>query len=139
MNLILTSPSNLSIKDSKIMAHLSHCLSAFKLVGAPPKGESASQPEENPFYAFNLTDDDYDMDELAINTSEPTRKKKKAKVDFVLDPNKASTSATDNNEPPKAKVFKNPPKLELPEIVQKSGPYSVVKDLMETPAHITFG
>ncbi|KAG9291802.1 hypothetical protein G9A89_012087 [Geosiphon pyriformis] len=79
------------------------------------------------------------MDELAINTLEPTRKKKKAKVDFVLDPNKASTSAADNNEPPKAKVFKNPPKLEPPEIVQKSGPYSIVKDLMETPAHITFG
>ncbi|KAG9300927.1 hypothetical protein G9A89_004985 [Geosiphon pyriformis] len=92
-------------------------------------GESASQPEENPFYAFNLTDDNHDMDEL----------KKKAKVDFVLDPNKALTSAADNNESPKAKVFKNPPKLEPPEIVQKSGPYSVVKDLMETPAHITFG
>ncbi|KAG9284508.1 hypothetical protein G9A89_014112 [Geosiphon pyriformis] len=101
--------------------------------------ESASQPEKNPFYAFNLTDDDHDMDELAINTSESTRKKKKAKVDFVLDPNKSSTSNADNNEPPKAKVFKNPPKLEPSEIVQKSGPYSVVKDLMETPAHITFG
>ncbi|KAG9298711.1 hypothetical protein G9A89_012779 [Geosiphon pyriformis] len=91
---------------------------------APPKDESTSQPEENPFYAFNLTDDDHDMDELAINPSESTRKKKKAKVDFVLDPNKASTSTVDNNEPPKAKVFKNPPKLEPPEI---------------TPAHITFG
>ncbi|KAG9283938.1 hypothetical protein G9A89_006776 [Geosiphon pyriformis] len=116
-----------------------HCLSAFKLVGAPPKGESASQPEENPFYAFNLTDNDHDIDELAINPSESTKKKKKAKVDFVLDSNKASTSTVDHNEPPKAKVFKNPPKLEPPEIVQKSGPYSVVKDLMETPAHITFG
>ncbi|KAG9298154.1 hypothetical protein G9A89_000031 [Geosiphon pyriformis] len=82
--------------------------------------ESASQPEENLFYTFNLTDNDHDMNELAINTSEPTRKKKKAK-------------------PPKAKVFKNSPKLEPPEIVQKSGPYSVVKDLIETPAHITFG
>ncbi|KAG9284311.1 hypothetical protein G9A89_007466 [Geosiphon pyriformis] len=30
-------------------------------------------------------------------------------------------------------------KLEPPEIVQKSGPYSIVKDLMKTPAHITFG
>ncbi|KAG9284496.1 hypothetical protein G9A89_014100 [Geosiphon pyriformis] len=29
--------------------------------------------------------------------------------------------------------------LELPKIVQKSGPYSVVKDLLETLAHITFG
>ncbi|KAG9292543.1 hypothetical protein G9A89_006914 [Geosiphon pyriformis] len=102
-------------------------------------GESASQPEENPFYAFNLTDDNHNMDELAINTSEPTRKKKKAKVDFVLDPNKASTSVANNNEPPKAKVFKNLPKLEPPEIVQKSVPYSIVKALMETPAHITFG
>ncbi|KAG9292542.1 hypothetical protein G9A89_006913 [Geosiphon pyriformis] len=100
---------------------------------------STSQPEKNPFFTFNLTDDDYDMDELAINTSESTRKKKKAKVDFILDSNKVSTSTADNNEPPKAKVFKNPPKLEPPEIVQKSGPYSVVKDLMETPAHITFG
>ncbi|KAG9295002.1 hypothetical protein G9A89_017796 [Geosiphon pyriformis] len=102
-------------------------------------GESASQLEENLFYTFNLTDDDHDMDELAINTSEPTRKKKKAKVDFVLDSNKASTSAIDNNEPPKAKVFKNLLKLESPEIIQKSGPYFVVKDLMKTPAHITFG
>ncbi|KAG9296613.1 hypothetical protein G9A89_015205 [Geosiphon pyriformis] len=102
-------------------------------------GKSASQPKENPFFAFNLTDNDHDMDELTINTSESTRKKKKAKVDFVLDPNKASTSTADNNEPPKAKVFKNPPKLEPPEIVQKSESYSVVKDLMETPAHITFG
>ncbi|KAG9302210.1 hypothetical protein G9A89_020644 [Geosiphon pyriformis] len=101
-------------------------------------GESASQPEENPFFTFNLTNDDHDMDELTINTSESTRKKKKAKIDFVLNPNKASTSTADNNEPPKAKVFKNPPKLESPEIVQKSGPYSVVKDLMKTPAHITF-
>ncbi|KAG9297588.1 hypothetical protein G9A89_007663 [Geosiphon pyriformis] len=65
------------------------------------------------------------MDELAINTSESTRKKKKAKVDFVIDPKKASTSTANNNELPKAKVFKNPPKLELIEIVQKSGPYSV--------------
>ncbi|KAG9288441.1 hypothetical protein G9A89_015647 [Geosiphon pyriformis] len=130
-------PSNPLTKDSKIVALL-HCLSAFKLVGTPPKGENISQPEENPFYAFNLTDDDHDIDELAINISKPTRKKKKAKIDFVLDPNKASTSAADNNEPLKAKVFKNPSKLEPPEIVQKSGPYSVVKDLMETPTHITF-
>ncbi|KAG9296593.1 hypothetical protein G9A89_015185 [Geosiphon pyriformis] len=79
------------------------------------------------------------MNELAINPSESTRKKKKAKVDFILDPNKASISTADNNEPSKAKVFKNPPKLEPPEIVQKSGPYSLVKDLMETLAHITFG
>ncbi|KAG9284512.1 hypothetical protein G9A89_014116 [Geosiphon pyriformis] len=116
-----------------------HCLSAFKLIGTPPKGESASQPEKNPFYAFNLIDDDHDMDKLAINTSESTRKKKKAKVDFVIDTNKAFKSSADNNKPPKAKVFKNSPKLKPPEIVQKSGPYSVVKDLMETPAHITFG
>ncbi|KAG9301623.1 hypothetical protein G9A89_016693 [Geosiphon pyriformis] len=79
--------------------------------------ESTSQPEKNPFYAFNLTNDDHNMNKLAINTSELTRKKKKAK----------------------AKVFKNPSKLEPPEIVQKSGPYFVVKDLMETSAHITFG
>ncbi|KAG9298719.1 hypothetical protein G9A89_012787 [Geosiphon pyriformis] len=108
-------------------------------VDVPPKGESASQPEENFFYAFNLTDDDHNMDELAINTSKLTRKKKKAKVDFVLDPNKGSKSTVNNNEPPKTKVFKNPSKLEPPEIVQKSGPYSVVKDLMEMPAQITFG
>ncbi|KAG9290583.1 hypothetical protein G9A89_020953 [Geosiphon pyriformis] len=101
--------------------------------------ESASQPEKNPFYTFNLTDDDHDIDELAINPSESTRKKKKAKVDFLLDPNKTSISTADNNEPPKAKVFKNFPKLKPPEIVQKSGPYSVVKDFMEIPAHITFG
>ncbi|KAG9287887.1 hypothetical protein G9A89_017482 [Geosiphon pyriformis] len=101
--------------------------------------ESASQPKENLFFAFNLTNDNHDMDELAINTSESTRKKKKTKVDFVLDPNKVSTSTANNNKPPKAKVFKNPPKLEPPEIVQKSGPYSVVKDFMKTPAHITFG
>ncbi|KAG9299374.1 hypothetical protein G9A89_014022 [Geosiphon pyriformis] len=79
------------------------------------------------------------MNELAINTSESTRKKKKAKINFVLDPNKTSKSTVDNNEPPKTKVFKNPLKLELPEIVQKSGPYFVVKDLIETSAHIIFG
>ncbi|KAG9302205.1 hypothetical protein G9A89_020639 [Geosiphon pyriformis] len=111
----------------------------LRTTGSTTTIESASQPEKNLFYTFNLTDDDHDIDELAINSSESTGKKKKAKVDFVLDPNKASTSTADNNEPPKAKVFKNPPKLEPPEIVQKSGPYSVVKNLMETPAHITFG
>ncbi|KAG9299275.1 hypothetical protein G9A89_013923 [Geosiphon pyriformis] len=102
-------------------------------------GESASQPEKNLFYAFNLTDNNHDMNKLAINTSESTRKKKKAKIDFVLDLNKAFKSSADNNEPPKTKIFKNPPKLEPPEIVQKSGLYSIVKDLMETPAHIIFG
>ncbi|KAG9303979.1 hypothetical protein G9A89_005889 [Geosiphon pyriformis] len=106
---------------------------------APSKGESASQPEENLFYAFNLTNNDHNMNKLAINTSKSTKKKKKAKVDFVLNSNKAFKSSVNNNEPPKAKVFKNPPKLEPPEIVQKSGSYSVVKDFMETPAHITFG
>ncbi|KAG9303784.1 hypothetical protein G9A89_018681 [Geosiphon pyriformis] len=79
------------------------------------------------------------MDKLAINTSESTKKKKKAKVNFILDPNKASILTANNNEPPKAKVFKNPSKLKPPEIVQKSGLYSIVKDLMETPVHITFG
>ncbi|KAG9293558.1 hypothetical protein G9A89_005561 [Geosiphon pyriformis] len=101
--------------------------------------ESTSQPEKNPFYVFNLTDNDHNMDELAINISESTRKKKKAKIDFILDSKKVFTSTADNNEPLKAKNFKNPSKLELPEIVQKSGPYSVVKDLMEMPVHITFG
>ncbi|KAG9284681.1 hypothetical protein G9A89_003641 [Geosiphon pyriformis] len=79
------------------------------------------------------------MDELAINTSETTRKKKKAKIDFVLNPNKASILTANNNKPPKAKVFKNFSKLKSPESVQKSGTYSVVKDLMKTPAHIIFG
>ncbi|KAG9299975.1 hypothetical protein G9A89_009703 [Geosiphon pyriformis] len=102
-------------------------------------GKSASQPEENLFYAFNLTDDDHNMNELAINTFEPKRKKKKAKIDFVINSKKVSTLTADNNELPKTKVFKNSPKLELPEIVQKSGPYSVVKDLMETSVHIIFG
>ncbi|KAG9298688.1 hypothetical protein G9A89_012756 [Geosiphon pyriformis] len=101
--------------------------------------ESASQSEENLFYVFNLINNDYDINELAINISKSTRKKKKAKVDFTLDPNKASKSTVDNNELPKAKVFKNSLKLELPKIVQKFGPYSVVKDLIKTPAHITFG
>ncbi|KAG9285489.1 hypothetical protein G9A89_021820 [Geosiphon pyriformis] len=76
---------------------------------------------------------------LTINTSESTKKKKKTKIDFVLDPNKASISTTKNNKPSKTKVFKNSPKLKPPEIVQKFGPYSVVKDLMKIPAHITFG
>ncbi|KAG9301032.1 hypothetical protein G9A89_015768 [Geosiphon pyriformis] len=101
--------------------------------------KSASQPEKNLFYAFNLTDDDHDMDKLAINTSELTRKKKKAKVNFVLNSNKTFKSTVDNNESLKTKVFKNPLKLKLPEIVQKSGPYSAVKDLMKTLAYIIFG
>ncbi|KAG9294707.1 hypothetical protein G9A89_008186 [Geosiphon pyriformis] len=117
----------------------SHYLSAFKLVGTSPKGESTSQPEKNSFYVFNLTNDDHDIDELAINTSKPTKKKKKAKVDFIIDPKKASTSTANNNKLPKAKVFKNPPKLESPKIVQKSGPYSVVKNFIETSAYIIFG
>ncbi|KAG9295515.1 hypothetical protein G9A89_013544 [Geosiphon pyriformis] len=79
------------------------------------------------------------MDELAINISKLTRKKKKAKVNFVLNLNKAFKSTADNNKPPKAKVCKNLSKLEPPEIVQKSGSYSIVKDLMEIPAYITFG
>ncbi|KAG9284794.1 hypothetical protein G9A89_003717 [Geosiphon pyriformis] len=78
------------------------------------------------------------MNELAINTSKSTRKKKKAKIDFVLDLNKASTLTANNNEPPKAKVFKNFSKLELPKIVQKSGPYSIVKNLMEPSVNIIF-
>ncbi|KAG9287212.1 hypothetical protein G9A89_008842 [Geosiphon pyriformis] len=100
--------------------------------------ESTSQPEENLFYAFNIINDDHNMDELAINTSESTRKKKKAKVDFVLDPKKAFTSTADNNKLLKTKVFKNSPKLKPPEIVQKFGFYFVVKNLIETLAHITF-
>ncbi|KAG9306160.1 hypothetical protein G9A89_016064 [Geosiphon pyriformis] len=79
------------------------------------------------------------MNKLAINTSEPTKKKKKAKVDFIIDPKKVSILTANNNELLKAKVFKNPPKLKSPEIVQKFEPYFVVKDLMKTPAHITFG
>ncbi|KAG9303748.1 hypothetical protein G9A89_018645 [Geosiphon pyriformis] len=96
-------------------------------------------PEENFFYAFNLTNDNHNINELTINTFDLTRKKKKAKVDFILDLNKALTSTADNNEPPKAKVFKNPPKLKPSKIVQKSGAYSVVKNLMKIPAYITFG
>ncbi|KAG9294818.1 hypothetical protein G9A89_008510 [Geosiphon pyriformis] len=128
-----TPDSNEQLID-RLTANLAHLLEPLAQAG-----ESASQPEKNLFYAFNLTNDNHDMNELAINTSESTRKKKKAKVDFVIDPKKNSTSTADNNEPPKVKVFKNSLKLEPPEIVQKSGPYSVVKDLMETPAHITFG
>ncbi|KAG9305208.1 hypothetical protein G9A89_010716 [Geosiphon pyriformis] len=152
LNPILVSLSSPLTKNSKIMAHLINNNNVsnqksnhanINFFGENPlvkaTGESASQPKKNLFYVFNLTDDDYDMDKLAINTSDLTRKKKKAKVDFVLDLNKASTSTANNNEPPKAKVFKNSSKLESPEIVQKSGPYSVVKNLMKTPAHITFG
>ncbi|KAG9289415.1 hypothetical protein G9A89_007976 [Geosiphon pyriformis] len=43
------------------------------------------------------------MDKLAINTSDLPKKKKKAKIDFVLNPNKVLTSAANNNEPPKTK------------------------------------
>ncbi|KAG9300556.1 hypothetical protein G9A89_002434 [Geosiphon pyriformis] len=104
-----------------------------------PNNNNCKPTKRNLFYAFNLTDNNHNMNKLAINTSESTRKKKKAKVDFVLDPNNASKLSANNNELPKSKVFKNPPKLEPSKIVQKSGSYSVVKDLMETPAHITFG
>ncbi|KAG9301381.1 hypothetical protein G9A89_018053 [Geosiphon pyriformis] len=100
--------------------------------------ESASQSEENFFYAFNLTDDNYNIDKLAINTSKLTRKKKKVKIDFIIDPKKASTSTADNNKSQKIKVFKNSPKLKPSEIVQKSDSYFVVKNLMKTPAHIIF-
>ncbi|KAG9304992.1 hypothetical protein G9A89_007395 [Geosiphon pyriformis] len=79
------------------------------------------------------------MNELAINTSESTRKKKNLKIDFVLDPNKVFKSIVNNNKPSKAKVFKNSSKLELSEIVQKSESYFVVKNLIEMPVYITFG
>ncbi|KAG9288515.1 hypothetical protein G9A89_015721 [Geosiphon pyriformis] len=46
------------------------------------------------------------MDELAINTSKPTRKKKKAKIDFIIDLKKVSILTVDNNELPKAKKAK---------------------------------
>ncbi|KAG9303517.1 hypothetical protein G9A89_018413 [Geosiphon pyriformis] len=139
---ILISLSNPLIKDSKIMAHLTinnnipnqrsnyaniNFFGKNSLVEAT--GESASQPEKNPFYAFNLTNNDHDMDKLAINTSDLTKKKKKTKVNFILDPNKASTFTANNNKPPKIKVFKNSPKLEPLKIVQKSGPYSVKRFL----------
>ncbi|KAG9298536.1 hypothetical protein G9A89_018895 [Geosiphon pyriformis] len=81
----------------------------------------------------------HSLPKLAINIFESIRKKKKAKVNFILDLNKALTFTANNYEPPKAKVFKNSPKLKPPEIVQKSGPYSVVKDLIETPTHIIIG
>ncbi|KAG9291833.1 hypothetical protein G9A89_012118 [Geosiphon pyriformis] len=79
------------------------------------------------------------MNKLAINSFDLTRKKKKTKVDFVLDSNKALISTANNNKPPKAKFFKNPSKLEPLKIAQKSGSYSVVKNFMKTPVHIIFG
>ncbi|KAG9298705.1 hypothetical protein G9A89_012773 [Geosiphon pyriformis] len=103
----------------------------------------ASQMAATSFAAQTQDPNEQLIDRLTANLAqllEPlAQAKKKAKVDFVLNPNKASKSSADNNEPPKAKIFKNLPNLEPPEIVQKSGPYSVVKDLMETPVHITFG
>ncbi|KAG9301061.1 hypothetical protein G9A89_015797 [Geosiphon pyriformis] len=133
--------SLLTINNNAFNQRLNHVNINFfgkdPLVEATSK--SASQLEENLFYAFNIIDNDHDINELAINTSKLTKKKKKAKIDFVLNSNKASKSTANNNEPPKAKVFKNPSKLELSEIVQKSGLYFVVKDLIETLAHITFG
>ncbi|KAG9305248.1 hypothetical protein G9A89_001510 [Geosiphon pyriformis] len=125
-------PNNHYIKDNKIVAHLPNNNNVsnqrpnyanINFFGKNPlietTGESASQPEENLFYIFNLTDDDHNMNKLAINMFESTRKKKKAKIDFVIDLNKASKSSADNNELPKAKVFKNLPKLELSEIFRK--------------------
>ncbi|KAG9286719.1 hypothetical protein G9A89_012269 [Geosiphon pyriformis] len=120
--------------------HLGSTLSVF----APaPVMAPASQIAATSFAAQTQDPNEQLIDRLTANFAqllEPlAQAKKKAKVDFVLDPNKASKSFANNNEPPKTKVFKNPPKLESPEIVQKSGLYSVVKDLIETPAHIIFG
>ncbi|KAG9300349.1 hypothetical protein G9A89_009973 [Geosiphon pyriformis] len=120
--------------------HLGSILPVFVLasVMAP-----AFQMAATSFAAQTQDPNEQLIDRLTANLAwllEPlTQAKKKANVDFVLDPNKTSKLSGDNNEPSKTKVFKNPPKLEPPEIVQKSGPYSVVKDFMETPAHITFG
>ncbi|KAG9297783.1 hypothetical protein G9A89_011298 [Geosiphon pyriformis] len=114
--------------------HLGSMLSVFApaLIMAPAPQMAAT------FFAAQTQDPNKHLiDRLTANLAqllEPlAQAKKKAKIDFILDPNKASKSSADNNKPPKAKVFKNFSKLKLPEIVQKSGSYSVVKDLMETP------
>ncbi|KAG9289253.1 hypothetical protein G9A89_007498 [Geosiphon pyriformis] len=133
LNPILISLSNFLIKDNKIVAHLiinnnvsnqrsNHANINFfgKNLLVKATGKSTSQPKKNSFYAFNLTDDNHNMNELA-------------KINFVLDSNKAFTSTANNNKPPKTKVFKNFSKLESLKIVQKSGLYSVVKDLIKTP------
>ncbi|KAG9294165.1 hypothetical protein G9A89_021524 [Geosiphon pyriformis] len=56
------------------------------------------------------------MDKLAINTFKSTKKKKKTKVDFILNPNKVSTSTANNNEPPKAKPISLIPREKLREV-----------------------
>ncbi|KAG9306086.1 hypothetical protein G9A89_015990 [Geosiphon pyriformis] len=66
--------------------------------------KNASQLEKNIFYAFNLIDNNHDINKLAINTSESTKKKKKAKVDFVLDPKKTPKT---NKHPCQAELINN--------------------------------
>ncbi|KAG9291534.1 hypothetical protein G9A89_021953 [Geosiphon pyriformis] len=125
------------IEDNQKM-HLESALPVFAFASAmAPASQIAAT-------SFTVQIQDFNkqlIDRLTANFArllELLAQAKKAKVDFVLDSNKVSTSTANNNKPPNAKVFKNPPKLKPPEIVQKSGLYFVIKDFMKTLVHITF-
>ncbi|KAG9284888.1 hypothetical protein G9A89_003811 [Geosiphon pyriformis] len=108
------------IKDNQRM-HLGFTLSVFVPASILAL---ASQMAATSFTVQTQDPNEQLIDRLTANLAwllEPlVQTKKKAKIDFILDLNKASTSTADNNKPLKAKVFKNSSKLEPPEIVQKS-------------------
>ena len=71
--------------------------------------------------------------------SNSTRSKKKLKAtdDNEVEEDHNITKTLDDKT--KVKKFKNPPKMDPSELVQRSGVYSIVEDLMHTKANITYG
>ena len=77
-----------------------------------------------------------DVDKRKDNTSQHSKKKPKTTHETS---NENDTGALDDKaEETDDKKPKKPPKMDPPEIVERAGPYSIVKDLMHTKANITF-
>jgi hypothetical protein len=92
-------------------------LRVFKLLVAPLEGESALL-EQKPSQTFIV---DQDVDMLKSTSERPadrTRAKKKSKVTNESENEEDIHITKSIDEDTKIKKFKNPPKMDLPEIVQ---------------------
>jgi hypothetical protein len=79
---------------------------------------------------------------LKSNEDQPSnsiRSKKKSKSNNNDEQEEDAVIAKTLDDEAKVKKFKNPPKMDPPELVQRSGAYSIVEDLMHTKANITYG